>query len=984
METYHSNSKQIKVNRSTNASSRPKARDEATTLKVGYMSDTTDDNSFFFGNPKHRIVNPLIQNIHMNRNNNNSTRSPVEPNFHKVGDYEDNGIYIDEDDMINDFEDDNIFGDSSNFYSNNNWESSSSLESLNLILEKQRKQQLNNPFHQTHIFLPIKIKIEYDPITKKTMLNHYEIIKEMGHGQFGKVKLVKNMNTDELMAMKIVNRDSSSNTNYFLSKFIDNEADSGEANSMQTTLQDNKEDGFNVAALHHGIKDSKIRREITIMKKMTHKNVVKLIEVLNDPESKKIYLILEYCAHGEIKWCPGDQLEINAKGPPLLSFAKTRDYFRQVVLGLEYLQHNNILHRDLKPANLLLTDNDVVKISDFGCSLVLNNCSEDDLVKTVGTPAFYSPEICVPNACTFYDKDSIRQVVSFPLDIWALGITLFCFLFGKLPFNSKHEMELFDIICNGRLVFPLNVPDIDIVEYHQSQNLLLKLLDKNPFKRITIEEIKLHPFTIGDLTKEQQLAFSNSLFENTHDLDIEDFGLEYDSEKEHLEGTVDKNHFYHTNSNRFVSLPVNSSFASLDSFYIDNHAHLAATSKNHREISSNTESGIIINKSSYFKAANRKLSNSSSKDVQFRKGFASKFNKKTKKKTMEFGAANPTHSIPHSYYLQQNSSLDSSNKNGNYESKHWKDHYDESDEEDLAPEIHHKFNKGNDSNDAFSDTESLPFEFKEDSDNEDEYENININKRTQLDANLKSSNIETEVYLVDALNTNGDNYANNQLNLIQRFSSPSHSSGEHNHGKYIFTDSSDDSDDDKNVKIDVSFQHNFNLPGSNTVENMQLQDQSNKHPSVVDLQGIKQVDIPENLLLQMNQGGMDGVEMLKNHSEIAVHPHSVSTRRTHSTSEILSHPIAHTSMLKESLGLGNPVKHALNQRLDVPMSNNSASVLKSTTHFTDTVANSEILHHSFSNNSNSNVVKESSNEINPDNKASNIKSVDILQSFIVK
>ncbi|XBW37552.1 hypothetical protein QEN19_003132 [Hanseniaspora menglaensis] len=971
-----------------------KFHETPTHSRLDNVHDNLNNNVLFLGNKNHRIVNPLIQNMNFSRHNSSqrtpsSTRSPLPI----TNQFSNDDIFIDEGDVMNEFEDDSIFGDSSNFYAHNNWGSNSSLESLNLILEKQRKQQLNNPFHQTHIFLPTKIKIEYDPITKKTMLNHYEIIKEMGTGQFGKVKLVRNMYTEELMAMKIVNRNSSSLTKKMLSKNIikDESEDNAKLDCTdQTTLLDNVRNDAEYSvnlALHHGIEDSKIRREITIMKRLKNKNIIKLIEVLNDPESQKIYLILEYCAQGEIKWCPGNQLEINAKGPPLLSFSKTRDYFRQIILGLEYLQHHNIVHRDLKPANLLLTENDVVKISDFGCSLFLNSSSEEELVKTVGTPVFYAPEICVTNATEFYKKDSIRQIISFPLDIWALGVTLFCFLFGKLPFNSKHEMDLFDIICNGRLDFPLNTPNIEIREYHQSQNLLLRLLDKNPFKRITIEEIKIHPFTIGDLTKEQQLAFVNTHFENADDFE-DDNNLEfgYDSNRNILV----KNNF-DSNSNRFVSLPINSSFASLDSFYIDNHAHLATDNRNLQKMDTVGEKAINISNGIGINLSNRKLSIASSKDMQIPKYFGSKFNKRIQKKALDLNTDNPKYSLPRSHYLPQNSSLDSSNRNGKSNNKHWKDYYDDSeDEEEDQSEFgyNYQFNSGNAAEEV-SDTESLPFEFKEDSDNEDDFEKIN-NKLDILDSSENSTgNKDSHIYLVDALTTSRD--MNDQFHKINDEHSqvPKHTRG-NRHGNLIFVNSSDDSEEEneeavvgeRGINLMSVYPKNVHeISNTNSRSILQLQDQNHNRPSVADIQGIKQVAIPESILMQM-QGGSG---ILTNHSDADTKNFPAVAKRIYSMAEV-EPKIFSNKNTTANYGIGQPTTNGIHPIVDSILQNKQTNILKSTTQVTNTVASTHTHDRSFLNvNQDFDTMKNGeSSENSPTDQKYNFKSVNLLQSFINK
>jgi [calcium/calmodulin-dependent protein kinase] kinase len=155
-----------------------------------------------------------------------------------------------------------------------------------------------------------------------------------------------------------------------------------------------------------------------------------LIEVIDDPQARKIYLVLELLDGGEVRWKQPDT------DLPLLSQSDTRRIFRDVVLGLEYLHYQGIVHRDIKPANLLMTaDTRVVKITDFGVShlraprpptdngvtmtrrLSHRTCSSGDskatlegdddddtdgrwaddeaeLAKTVGSPAFFAPELC--------------------------------------------------------------------------------------------------------------------------------------------------------------------------------------------------------------------------------------------------------------------------------------------------------------------------------------------------------------------------------------------------------------------------------------------------------------------------------------------------------------------------------------------------------------------------------------------------------------
>lgn len=379
--------------------------------------------------------------------------------------------------------------------------SSSSIESLNMLLEKQRKRQLNHPQHQEFIGEPLRpqgtvketseIFLKYDPISKRKVLNTYEIIKELGHGQHGKVKLARDLLTKQLVAIKIVDRHEKRQQRVFRFK----------KSSSQTH-------------------SDKIKREIAIMKKCHYKHVVKLLEVLDDSKSRKIYLVLEYCSKGEVKWCPVDQMETEARGPPLLSFQRTREIFRGVVLGLEYLHFQGVIHRDIKPANLLISEDDTVKISDFGVSLAATGGNDDDglesvdeleLAKTAGTPAFFAPEICLGNEA--FERFQLKMEdlfkgssVSFMIDIWALGVTLYCLLFGMLPFISSYELELFEKIVNDPVKFPsydeVKGNNISMVvnedEYNCAIDLVDKLLHKNPMQRINIADIKKHSFTCWD------------------------------------------------------------------------------------------------------------------------------------------------------------------------------------------------------------------------------------------------------------------------------------------------------------------------------------------------------------------------------------------------------------------------------------------------------------------------------------------------------
>uniref|UniRef100_A0AAY5EBK0 Calcium/calmodulin-dependent protein kinase kinase 1, alpha a n=1 Tax=Electrophorus electricus TaxID=8005 RepID=A0AAY5EBK0_ELEEL len=162
---------------------------------------------------------------------------------------------------------------------------------------------------------------------------------------------------------------------------------------------------------------------------------------------------------------------------------QARSYFRDVILGIEYLHYQKIVHRDIKPSNLLLGDDGHVKIADFGVS---NQFEGNDalLSSTAGTPAFMAPETLSDNRKSFSGK---------ALDVWAMGVTLYCFVFGKCPFIDEYILALHNKIRSKPVEFP-EPPTIS----EALGNLLQRMLDKNPDTRITIPEIKLDPWVTKD------------------------------------------------------------------------------------------------------------------------------------------------------------------------------------------------------------------------------------------------------------------------------------------------------------------------------------------------------------------------------------------------------------------------------------------------------------------------------------------------------
>eukprot|EP00802_Teleaulax_amphioxeia_P016933 Tamp_17071.p2 GENE.Tamp_17071~~Tamp_17071.p2 ORF type:complete len:304 (-),score=89.29 Tamp_17071:209-1120(-) len=261
-------------------------------------------------------------------------------------------------------------------------------------------------------------------------INQYQIIKELGKGSFGKVKLIKHTETGEHFGLKIFNK------NILKKKRM----------GTRNMLQD-------------------VEHEIRIMKKMDHPNCIKLYEVLNDPDHHKFFLRLEYCDGGACM--PGD-------GPmEPLSEERARAYFRNLIVGIEYMHANDIIHRDIKPENLLLAANGQLKLADFGTSQFLED-GNDMINKTAGTPAFTAPEACAEG--DFSGKAA---------DIWASGVTLYMMTHGKVPFMSPNLVQIFQMIREDEVQYSEAISP-------ECRDLLEKMLHKDVAQRIKLAEIKCH------------------------------------------------------------------------------------------------------------------------------------------------------------------------------------------------------------------------------------------------------------------------------------------------------------------------------------------------------------------------------------------------------------------------------------------------------------------------------------------------------------
>ncbi|KAI0166144.1 Pkinase-domain-containing protein [Xylariaceae sp. FL1272] len=220
-----------------------------------------------------------------------------------------------------------------------------------------------------------------------------------------------------------------------------------------------------------------IRAEIAIMKKLTHPNLVALIEVLDDPEGDSLYVVMEMCKKGVVM-----KVTLDGDDPKPYGAEECRTWFRDLILGVEYLHAQGIIHRDIKPDNLLVTEDDVLKIVDFGVSEMFEKKDEMMTNKSAGSPAFIPPELC---------QAKHGEVSGKAADVWSMGISLHCLKYGKLPFTGNNPLEIYAAIRTEPLTLP-DGEDPDLVD------LLTRILDKDSATRITLPEIREHPWVTGN------------------------------------------------------------------------------------------------------------------------------------------------------------------------------------------------------------------------------------------------------------------------------------------------------------------------------------------------------------------------------------------------------------------------------------------------------------------------------------------------------
>ncbi|KAI3960051.1 hypothetical protein MKW98_016775 [Papaver atlanticum] len=211
--------------------------------------------------------------------------------------------------------------------------------------------------------------------------------------------------------------------------------------------------------------EDKVMREIKAMRLLfMHPHVIRLYEVIVTP--CYIYLVTEWAKNGELF----DYLVEKGR----LQDYEARYLFQQIISGVEYCHSNMVAHRDLKPENLLLDSNDNVKIADFG----LSNFMRDGrfLETNCGSWNYAAPEVL-----------SGEPYAGPEVDVWSCGVILYALLCGALPFDDENISNLLRKIKGGSYYLPTHLST-------GASDLIPRMLLVDPIKRITISEIRQHPW----------------------------------------------------------------------------------------------------------------------------------------------------------------------------------------------------------------------------------------------------------------------------------------------------------------------------------------------------------------------------------------------------------------------------------------------------------------------------------------------------------
>lgn len=292
----------------------------------------------------------------------------------------------------------------------------------------------------------------------------------LGKGSFAQVKLVKHKNSEKLLALKVIDLNTSPNYQ-----------------------QESKQ----------------IQRELKVHKSLVHPNIVRYFHNNSRvydymQEGRKYYLLMDYAAKGDLYKFLAKKKKLSEK--------ETKHIIFQLSRALEYIHQRGIIHRDIKLENLLLDEGDRVQLCDFGW------CTDKQDMHTTfcGTYEYMAPELIRGD---LYDRK---------VDIWSLGILTYEFLHGKSPFRAYNAKQITQNIKKGEFKFDpsISYSARNFITACLTQNPSLRPCAGDLLRSNFFDEIREHyqnrffPAHSRVIDKSMSMSKTESFIANTHDISL--------------------------------------------------------------------------------------------------------------------------------------------------------------------------------------------------------------------------------------------------------------------------------------------------------------------------------------------------------------------------------------------------------------------------------------------------------------------------------
>jgi len=321
----------------------------------------------------------------------------------------------------------------------------------------------------------------------------YILLKLLGRGSFGDVKLALGVSEERFFAVKTITKSALrklKRTGIFNRGTANNSTSNAKESSL---LEENPE----------------IR---TMTRLGKHPNITRLTHAFDDTALDALFLVIEFVPEGALMPVSSHKLQ----GAEPISESEARKIFTGILNGIQYMHSKGIVHRDLKPTNILRDACGTAKLSDFGSAI----CYDDEMFPVTnsnpttaaatstkpyhrpimsspfrtgnetttsskavgGTPAFLAPECCLSEFAPAA-PDTL-----YASDIWSLGATLFYMLYGQVPFRGQTGTvvrDMYRAICCDELIFP-EEPSVS----KEAKEILRGMLEKNPGNRMKLDAIR--------------------------------------------------------------------------------------------------------------------------------------------------------------------------------------------------------------------------------------------------------------------------------------------------------------------------------------------------------------------------------------------------------------------------------------------------------------------------------------------------------------